>query len=236
MNGGTASWLVGFGRFISFRKVNFSLVENLTGGTSTDAFRLADGKGVTGTLDGGGGTADLLSYEQYSTAVAANLASGVATSTGGIIRIENTTGGLAEDHLTGDDAANVLRGGSGGNDILVGGGGADTLWGLAGRDILIGGLGADKLDGAEGDDLLIDGTTDLDANAAALAALRTAWSQALNYNERIQNLNNTLTPSTVHHDASADTLIGGLERDWFWADNLDTTDAVASGPDKEQVN
>ena len=69
-----------------------------------------------------------------------------------------------------------------------------------------------------------------------VTGLPPAWTQNQNYNQRIQSLNGTLTLASVHHDADADTLTGDLDRDWFWADALDTTDAVTSGPDKEKVN
>jgi Ca2+-binding RTX toxin-like protein len=173
----------------------------------------------------------------YATAVSANLATGAATRVAnGVSGIENVTGGNGDDLLIGDNANNFLRGGAAGNDILLGGGGIDTLWGLAGRDFLIGGLGADNLDGGAGDDILIDGTTDLDADSVALAAVRTEWAKNSNYNQRIQSLNGTLTAASVHHDASADTLKGNLDRDWFWADGLDTTDAILSGMNAEKVN
>jgi murein DD-endopeptidase MepM/ murein hydrolase activator NlpD len=235
MNGGTASWSPS--RFFSLlRTFGFSSVENLTGGTGTDTFKLHDGKGVSGALNGGGGTSDTLNYQLYLGPVSVDLAAGTATAiAGGLANIENATGGAADDHLIGSASGNVLRGG-GGNDILLGGGGIDFLWGLDGRDILLGGLAADKLNGGMGDDILIDGTTDFDADAVKLASMRTAWAQNQPYAQRIQALNGSLTAATVHHDGVADTLTGDLDRDWFWADGIDVHDAVPNGNDKEQVN
>src|SRR5262249_12655848 len=79
--------------------------------------------------------------------------------------------------LFGGDGNDTLKGGDG-NNILVGGAGHDSLNGGTGRDILIGGTGRDILNGSEGagtltgndDDILIAGTTDYDANSAALLA------------------------------------------------------------------
>src|SRR5262249_18870681 len=87
-----------------------------------------------------------------------------------------------------------------------------------------------------GDDILIDGTTDLDGDPVALAALRTEWAKNLNYKARVQNLSGSLSAASVHHDAIADQLTGDLDRDWFWAEALDVTDAVPSGKAKEKGN
>ncbi|MCP3670260.1 MAG: hypothetical protein GY814_07475, partial [Gammaproteobacteria bacterium] len=40
--------------------INFSAMENLTGGTNNDTFDIAEGGSVTGTIDGGGGTSNTL--------------------------------------------------------------------------------------------------------------------------------------------------------------------------------
>ncbi|MBI1918453.1 MAG: DUF4394 domain-containing protein, partial [Planctomycetes bacterium] len=55
-------------------------------------------------------------------------ASGTATNTGGVVNVENATGGLGDDSLVGNGNANVLQGGPG-NDIIVGARGADTVQG-----------------------------------------------------------------------------------------------------------
>src|SRR5262249_4137122 len=52
---------------------SFSSVENLTGGSANDTFVFtANGVGVAGVIDGGGGT-NALDYSAFTTAVAANL-------------------------------------------------------------------------------------------------------------------------------------------------------------------
>ena len=38
---------------------------------------------------------------------------------------------------------------------------------------------------------------------------------------------NVLTVATVQNDGATDTLIGGLDNDWFWAFGADTTDVAA---------
>jgi hypothetical protein len=68
--------------------VAFSNVQNLTGGSSNDTFVFGNGQGVTGTIDGGGGT-NTLDYSAYTTAVTVNLVTGTATGTGGVVNIED---------------------------------------------------------------------------------------------------------------------------------------------------
>ncbi len=122
----------------------------------------------------------------------------------------------------------TFEGGHGtGNNILLGEAGADNLRGGAGRDLLIGGLGADLLNGNAGDDLLIGGTTLIDADLAALDAVMAEWTRSdAVYRNRAARLkgaaggrNGTrfLTGATVHDDAAADTLLGGVGTDWFFA-------------------
>jgi Ca2+-binding RTX toxin-like protein len=119
--------------------VAFSHVANLTGGAQNDTFVFADGQGVSGTIDGGGGT-NTLDYSAYSAAhpVTVNLAAGTATNTGGLklLSIQNVTGGAGNDALTGDSQANVLTGGAG-DDTITGGMGNDTIDGGAGTNTLV---------------------------------------------------------------------------------------------------
>jgi Ca2+-binding RTX toxin-like protein len=90
--------------------------------------------------------------------------------------------------LFGGDGNDTLNRGNGKN-ILVGGAGNDSLTGGSGRDILIGGIGADTLTGNGDDDILIAGTTDYDANAAALFALMNEWGRTdESYSTRVSNL------------------------------------------------
>jgi Ca2+-binding RTX toxin-like protein len=120
----------------------------------------------------------------------------------------------------------------GGGSVLLGGDGADTLLGGDARDLLIGGKGADVLDGRGGDDILVGGTTTLDADEAALAAVMAEWTSGRDYATRVANLSGTgsgprrngnsfLTaggPSaTVLDDQDSDDLVGGPGLDWFFA-------------------
>jgi Ca2+-binding RTX toxin-like protein len=191
----------------------FSNVENLTGGVQNDRFVFADGKGVSGKIDGGGGT-NTLDDSAYLTNVSVDLVAGAATNvTGGVTNIQNVTGGHGNDILIGNSLANVLIGGdgndtlnggagndtldgSGGNDILLGGTDDDSLTGSSGNDILIGGLGADRLDGSADNDILIAGYTNWDANYTALQAILTEWNRTdESLAQRMANLQNAQVKS-----------------------------------------
>jgi Ca2+-binding RTX toxin-like protein len=232
----------------------FTAVENLTGGTANDTFKFSNRKGVTGSIDGGGGS-DTLDYSLYTTAVIVDLTAGTATGvTGGVANIANATGGAGNDSLTGNAADNILignagndtlNGGNGGNDILAGGAGNDVLLGGPDRSLLLGGAGNDQLTGGGDDDLLIAGTTSYDTNTAALLAIVREWKRTdETYTQRISNLRGTttgglngsffLTATTVKDDGLADTLTGGLGLDWFWASLA--TDSLTDRLASEQVN
>jgi Ca2+-binding RTX toxin-like protein len=100
--------------------------------------------------------------------------------------------------LYGGEGDDRIKGG-GGHDILLGGADDDLLVGGQGRDILIGGVGNDRLVGNADDDILVAGSTDFDANDAALCAIMDEWIALLN---RRQNAGN------LAHDASAYKLPG----------------------------
>lgn len=158
--------------------------ENLTGGTDSDVFRLADGKLVTGKIDGGAGS-NTLDYSAFTTGVTAHLGKNTATNISrGIANIQNVIGGVGNDTLIGNSLGN----------ILVGGDGNDTLSGGAGRDVLIGGRGADVLSGGKNDDLLIGDSTSFDTLVAALDALAAEWRSAdLSLADRMAHLRGTAT-------------------------------------------
>ena len=123
--------------------MTFSGIENLNGGTGSDAFTFADAASHSGDLTGGAGV-DQLDYSAYSSSVTVNLLAGTATGVVGLVsQIENVTGGSSIDSITGDNNANVLSG-NGGND---------EIHGLGGNDTLIGGTGDDNLYGGSGDDV-----------------------------------------------------------------------------------
>jgi YVTN family beta-propeller protein len=118
--------------------------------------------------------------------------------------------------------------GSSANNVLVGGSGNNLLTGGTGRNILIAGSGTSTLVGGTGQDILIGGSTDFDHNLTALYALIAEWGRTdASYATRVSHLNGSLAgglngsfflnSTTVHGNANADLLIGGLGPDWFFA-------------------
>jgi N-acetylneuraminic acid mutarotase len=118
--------------------------------------------------------------------------------------------------------------GSSANNVLVGASGNNLLTGGTGRNILIAGSGTSTLVGGTGQDILIGGSTDFDHNLTALYALTAEWGRTdASYATRVSHLNGSLAgglngsfflnATTVHGNANADNLIGGLGPDWFFA-------------------
>ncbi len=157
---------------------------------------------------------------------------------------DNLFGGKGNDVLLGGDGNDALNGGgSGGDDgatdggdqgdILVGGSGNDNLKGTDGRNVLIGGVGKDDITGGAGDDLLIGGSTLYDTHVLSLKLIMAEWNSTRIYETRIANLRSSAGPvlggtvvrlkttgidRTVFEVTDKDTLKGGDERDWYFAD------------------
>jgi hypothetical protein len=200
---------------------------SITAGSGNDTFQIFTGAGITGTLDGGGGS-NTLDYSQYVGDVLVDLLAASATATGGIAHIQTVSG-------------------SQGNNLLVGNANPSKLVGGTGRNVLIGGAGQATLDAnthSTGDNILIGGRTDWDMNLAALQAIMAEWDRPdLSFTDRRSDLLNgtnslgktplntiivngqkqlvLLTPSTnptssngtVHANAFMDTLTGGTAND-----------------------
>jgi len=183
----------------------FTGFANLKGGTGTNDFVFSDQQGVTGTIDGGGGS-NRLDYSAYSTGLYVNLRTGVATGTGGIENFKQVFGGN-------------------GNDILVGMGSGILLEEGTGNDLIIGGSGQATIQSGSGQDIVIAGSTTYDNNQAALQAIEDYWStNGGTFAQRVAGLSSGITggyqlnSSTVkHHGGSGDTIALGSANDWlFW--------------------
>jgi Ca2+-binding RTX toxin-like protein len=104
----------------------FTSVENLTGGSNTDTFALADGVGVSGVINGSGNT-DVIDYTAYTSAVSVNLQTGIATNVaGGISSLESVLGTATGTTLTGPNTP---------NSWVITGTNAGTLNGAAFRNV-----------------------------------------------------------------------------------------------------
>jgi hypothetical protein len=169
-------------------------------------------------LDGGGGT-NTLDYSSYHGDILVDMPLGFATGVaGGISHFANVKGGIGNSLIVGDANNNVLIGGTG-------------------RNVLIGGLGSDTLSvcvSNSNDNIEIGGTTDWDANLAALEAIQAEWDRTdLSLNDRYNDLFHGGNPvelnvvngqeillnnSTIHVDTSPDTLTGGSGHNWYLVD------------------
>ena len=128
------------------------------GGNDILTFRNFDKLGNSAKFDGGAGI-DTVSFAEISSAIIADLATGVASMgrldvAGGIkvadlVVVENLTGTAFGDTLAGGIGENTING-LAGNDTLNGYSGNDQLTGGVGSDRITGGLGRDVLTGGSG--------------------------------------------------------------------------------------
>jgi hypothetical protein len=227
--------------------ISFGGVQNLVGGTGTDVFKVGAGKGLTGSINGGGG-GDWLDYSAWTTPVTVNLVTGAATGiAGGVSNIANVRGGSGNDTLTGG-GGNILIGGAGSNTLVDAYAGSAT----AGRSLLIGGTGNSILTAGAAGDMLIAGTTSYDANYAALQSLLAEWQSADNYTTRFQRLEGLQSGglngkyklvwgSTVKDTDGLSVLTGGgagAGLDWFFANYPGGNDTIKNfdAPGDEYLN
>jgi hypothetical protein len=169
---------------------------NIVGGAAADHFIMYDSLGLAGLLDGGGGV-NTLDYSYWTSDVYVNLQTGTASGfPGGVVNIQNVTGGA-------------------GTNLLVGNGG-NVLTGGAGRNILIAG-GDSTLIGGAGENVLIAGTTVYDTDDATLQAMLTTWGDAgADFDTRLAALP-TLDATTVTPGPGGSVLTGNGARDAFFA-------------------
>jgi hypothetical protein len=201
---------------------NFSAFANLTGGSGNDAFVFSDAQGVTGIINGGGGT-NGLDYSAYSAGIDVNLRTQLATGTGGIRAIQRVFGGS-------------------GNDILVGMGSGILLQAGSGNDLIIGGYGQTTIKSGSGQDIVIAGSTKYDANDAALQSILQYWDQtSISFAARVAQLFGAGTPvggyklnlTTLTHANASDTLTLGSASDWvFWRSSGSSPDNLTGTPKK----
>jgi hypothetical protein len=208
-------------------------MSSLSSTGSGNVFTLMPAGSVTGTLDGGPVGNGVLDYSQRTTPVSVNLATGTATSTGGVAHMRVVLGSAGADTLTGD----------GKNDILVGGAGNDLIHGGGGNDLIIGGKGTDRLYGDGGNCLLIGGSTPYDHTLAALEAIEAEWSRTdVGFTGRIADIQNGTGYAAGHplrfnmllDDAAADIVDGTGGLDWFLG--VYSTDVLVGKTTTDRVN
>jgi hypothetical protein len=190
--------------------VKFVSIQNLTGGSASDAFDFQTGGSLAGQIDGGAGT-NTLDYSAFVGDVTVDLPLGIATAVAkGVANIQNVTGSQGNDLIVGDANPNVLRGGTG-------------------RSIIIGGGGGDQIFGGSGDNILIGGTTDYTgaSGLTALEAILKEFVQPTAFSTRVANIKKSkgtlagtgyhLDATNVHADTVTDQISGGGGLNWFFA-------------------
>ena len=132
------SWLLTAMNVGSLNGLGFASIENLLGGTGDDSFVLANGAGVSGTIDGGtddsaAPAVDSFDYSAYTTAVTVNLATSAATGVAGFVAIDTFIGGQsADDQVVGPADASVLWNVTGADETEVAGFGFSSFENLTG--------------------------------------------------------------------------------------------------------
>ena len=210
----------------SATKVDFTRVENLTGGDAGNDFAFQKGASI-GTINGGAGV-NQLDYSAYQASVVVDLLIGLATGTIGISNIQEVDG-------------------SGRGDVLVGDGTGVKLVETTGNNLIIGGAGGDDtLDSGSGQDIVIAGSTIYDDNYAALVYIERFWSMTGNtFAFRVAALSGVtpihlayrLNTSTVSHNATTgDTIDLGSATDWvFWRMSGAGADTLSGTPEQSTL-
>jgi hypothetical protein len=200
--------------------MDFTSVENLTGGAADDYFKMGDdGTGTTqgrivGAISGQGelSVGDTIDYSEYTTPVSVSLVGGTAT------RVDNGISGI-ENVIGSSVAANIIIGDENDN-ILIGTGADDEIYGREGNDILVGNDGRDILDGGLGNDtaayiyLTTQGVT-VDLAETVNATLDAFFTPG--------SYNGSAVVSGTDFDAliSIENIIGGAGNDTLSGDALD---------------
>jgi hypothetical protein len=89
--------------------INFAGVESLRGGTANDRFLFANGQGVSGTVEGNGGSSNTLDYSAYTTPVVFDVQLKTANNIGGWNGINEFVGGSASDQIIGPNLPNTWQ-------------------------------------------------------------------------------------------------------------------------------
>jgi PKD repeat protein len=217
-------------------------------GQSVTQPAIIDGGAGNDWLHGGGGN-DTITDLSGNNRVFGGGANDTINTGGGNDNINAGSGndavlaGGGTDYVIAGTGNDIVDAGDG-HDIILGGDGGDVLRGGTGRDLIIGGNGADLILGNGDEDILIAGTTDYDANEAALLAIMDEWTSSRTYLQRIHNLSqgtaeksgldstkfnsrsngnyyligNDGGRQTVFNDNDVDTLTGEIDStDWYLA-------------------
>jgi hypothetical protein len=220
-----STWIISGANSGTVGTFSFSAIEKLTGGTSTDAFKLTSAGSVSGKVDGGAGVNTLDYSGDGGAAVTVNLASSSASRTGGFAHIQKLVGSSsAADTLIGPNTTNTwtLTGANAGTvgafsfsavENLTGGSGLDLFIFSAGKSV------SGKIDGGGGGNDWLDYaayTTPVTVNLATNTATGVGGGIAHIPNVRGGQGGNTLTGNALGNiligGAGSNTINGGTGR------------------------
>ncbi|MEQ9667898.1 LamG-like jellyroll fold domain-containing protein [Coleofasciculus sp. G2-EDA-02] len=159
--------------------INFSAIENLTGGSENDRFQLSNGASISGRIDGGTGNDSLIGANTANTWTITAQNTGNINGTINFSAIENLTGGAENDRFQLSNGATVsgnIDGRENSDDYIINlsdKGSATTTINDSGT------TGSDRL--------TIKGTEATD-NVEITATQLTRESQTVNYNSSLENL------------------------------------------------
>ncbi|HEU0221793.1 MAG TPA: calcium-binding protein, partial [Paracoccaceae bacterium] len=138
--------------------------DSVYAGNGNDMLIVGDSSFTGDHFDGGGGTGDTISYQNFnwgtpSSPVVIDLNTNLASFNGfteTVVNIENVIGSNGDETINGANAEVNTLSGLGGNDVLNGYGGTDTIYGGDGDDrvIVLDGHFFDHVDGGNGIDTL----------------------------------------------------------------------------------
>jgi hypothetical protein len=185
----------GGGTLVNTGTVTFTNVENLTGGTSTDAFVFSSSGSLTGIMDGGAGS-NRVDYSALAGPISMNLQSLTASLVGGFANIQQVIGSASTaDALIGPNVTNTwsISSANGGKifnslgtfvfsgiENLVGGSGTDAFKFSTASGMLSGtingGLGSNRIDYSA---LATPLVVNLQTSSATLTAGFTAVQQVI---------------------------------------------------------
>lgn len=138
--------------------IKLTAIESMTGGAGADDFVFSPGKGVTGYIDGGGGS-NTLDYSQYTSAITVNMQYSAVSGVRSFKNVATILGGKGADTVIGANQSNQwdLSGSNGGT--LIGGlsfQGIENIGGGTKDDTFLLGDASSfaKIDGAAGSDFL----------------------------------------------------------------------------------
>jgi Ca2+-binding RTX toxin-like protein len=220
--------------------VSMTSIENIIGTDQNDSITLSilPTASTGGIVNGGLGT-DTLIYSVGTTAVVADLGTGIVNGVAGrAISIENLTTSAGNDSITGSAVANILIANDGddtidggdGNDTIDAGNGNDSVLGGNGTDSITAGAGNDYVDGGAANDTIVGGT-----------GLDTLYGG--DGNDLIYGGNDTTGADTglnnIYGGDGNDTIYGGNNGNVIYGDNSDGTgtgnDSIIGGSASDTI-